>query len=1069
MHAFHYNEQYRSQIPALQMLMKLGYEYLSPPEALVLRGGKTGNFILEDVLHTQIQRFNRIHYRAKEYHFSEANIQEAVQKIKHVPFEGLQKTNEAIYDLLTLGVTLEQTIEGTKKSYNLKYIDWENPTNNIFHVVPEYVVDCSRSKGTIRPDIVLFVNGIPLCTIECKKPSVDVEEALTQQMRNQETEYAPKFFTYMQLLIAANTNVFRYATVGTPKKFWSLWKEREDTEKHLEKIVQRPLSEKHTNHLFAPNASHANFSASRNFFDELEQAESRLVTEQDRGIYSLCRPERLLDLVYRFILVEHGEKKIARYQQFFAVRSSLKRLKQRNEEGQRRGGVIWHTQGSGKSLTMVMLARALVLDKELVNPRLLLVTDRKDLDIQLGKTFIKCGLAKQRATSGAHLTTLLKEKAPVITSLVHKFDKALASEKYQDMSSDIFVFVDESHRSQYDNLAIAMRKMLPNACYFGFTGTPLLRKNKKNTFAKFGNLINPSYSMQQAVEDKAVLPLLYEGRYVEMEQDQKAIDLWFDRHTEGLTEDQKADLKRKYARAEMLTKTEKVIYMQAYDIFMHYRTHWQGTGFKAQLVAPTKAVALQYHKHFKSFQDVSTEVIISAPATKEAEGENEESIPEVVTFWKTMMGKYGSEDKYTESIIEKFKHGEEPEILIVVSKLLTGFDAPRNTVLYLCKKMEEHTLLQAIARVNRLHEAKDFGYIIDYASILGKLDQALTMYQAFEGFDAEDLIGVLQSVHDEVAKLPQAHAALWDIFKGLNKTDAEAFERFLADRDIREEFYTCLSMYSKILAIALSTDKFIRDIDDLTLKQYKDDLKRFINLKMSVKLRYAESIDYRDYEPKIKKLLDAHIKANEVLQLNEPVNIFDARTFEEVKQGCGIHSKSSAAARADMIAYATKKVISEKMAEDPTLFEKFSKLIQAAIDAFKAQRISDMEYLNRVSEIREDVVLRRHNDMPESIQENDEACAYYGVVLSCFAEHALSQGLLEDSASKTALAIQTLIADHLKVDFWLDEDAKKNVINAIEDFLYDEVKKEFNVPLTPSQMDTILEKTMDIAKSRWLA
>ncbi len=333
---------------------------------------------------------------------------------------------------------------------------------------------------------------------------------------------------------------------------------------------------------------------------------------------------------------------------------------------------------------------------------------------------------------------------------------------------------------------------------------------------------------------------------------------------------------------------------------------------------------------------------------------------EVGRFWGKMMKRFGSQGEYTKQIIKQFKNGDEPEILIVVDKLLTGFDAPRNTALYLCRTLREHTLLQAIVRVNRLHKDKVFGYIIDYASVLGELDKALTMYGALEGFDEEDLAGTLISVNEEVKMLPQRHSDLWDVFHEVKNQDEEAFEILLADDALREDFYEYLFKYSKTLGIALSTDKFIKNTAEVKFTMYKRDLKRFQNLKASVKLRYAEAIDYRDYEPKIKKLLDTHIQANEVIQLNEPVDILDDQTFGVVKRGQDIYSRQSTAAKADTIAYATRKAINEKMHEDPAFYEKFSKLIQQAIDDWKARRISGLDYLSKDSDIRDKVVSKHH-------------------------------------------------------------------------------------------------------------
>ena len=1062
MNGFRFSEKYLSQIPALQELVTLGYNYLTPEDALRERGEKYSNVLLEDILREQLKNLNRIHYKGNEYLFSESNIQEAVQKLKNVKYDGLQKTNEVVYDLITLGTALQQTVEGNSKSFNFNYIDWKIPSNNVFHVVPEFAVERSRSLETVKPDIVLFVNGIPLGVIECKSPKDEVEQAVSQNIRNQGNQYIPKLFTYVQLVMGVNKNVAKYATAGTPRNFWSIWNELEDQEQSIYECVNTKLSDEQKERLFS-----GRFAVAKRFFNALEDEGKRQVTEQDRSIYSLCRPERLLDLTYRFTIFDAGIKKIARYQQFFVVRSAIKRVRRLNDKGNRTGGVIWHTQGSGKSLSMVMLTRALVLDTDITNPRIVLVTDRDDLDKQLGNTFAACGFSKKRATSGRNLVKQLKDKVRIITTLIHKFDVGWSSEKYVDKSSDIFVLVDESHRTNFGLLAAGMRRILPNSCYLGFTGTPLL-KTDRNTFLKFGGLIHPHYSVRQAVKDEAVLPLLYEGRHVEMQQNQVGIDLWFERHTSDLSRKQQANLKKKYARAEMLNKADQVVYARAFDISEHYRANWQGTGFKAQLAAPSKAVALRYHDFLKEIGSVTSEVIISAPDTREGHEEVDQGpTDEVSRFWEKTMKRFGSEDEYTKQIINQFKYGEEPEILIVVDKLLTGFDAPRNTVLYLCRPLREHRLLQAIARVNRLHEGKEFGYIIDYANILGELDKALTMYDVFEGFNEEDLVETLTSVNEKVRELPQRYSDLWDVFREVkNKHDEEAFELLLVDDEIRENFYERLSEYCKTLGIALSTDKFIIETDELKLKKYKEDLKRFQNLKASVKLRYAEGIDYRDREPKIKKLLDTHVQANEVIKLNEPVNIFDDQNFDAFKHSQGSYFQKSIGAKADAIAHATKRALTEKMEEDPAFYEKFSKLIQQAIDDFRAHRISDLDYLSHVCDIRDKIVLGQHEDVPDRISDNEEACAYYGIIKPYLMKYDIDDKQIEEVSSQTALAIQSTIDFHWKVDFWDDNDAQKAAINDIDDFLYDNVRKQFEFPLSLEQMDEIIEKTMRVAKSR---
>ena len=1062
---FQINEKHLSQIPALQLLIGLGYNYLTSGEALRERQQRTSNVLLENILRDKLKDINRIRYKGGEYLFSEENIQSAIQKLKNVKYDGLQKTNEAVYDLITLGTAMEQTVEGDSKSFNLNYVDWRNPERNAYHVTVEYSVERSRSTETVRPDIVLFVNGIPFCVIECKSPQIEVDQAVSQSIRNQNDDYIPKLFVYTQLLLALNKNSAMFATAGTAAKFWSVWKEpgliTENTEstewKKLNSLVQDSLRYRIDPDTFSVSSVP---SVVQN---------SRIVTEQDKSLYALCRPERLLELAWKFTVFDGGLKKIARYQQYFVIKSTLNRIRQFTHNGSRKGGVIWHTQGSGKSLTMVMLARNLALDPEISNPRIVLVTDRDDLDKQLGNTFAACGLEANRATSGRNLLELVAEKkSGIVTTLIHKFDKAYAVNKYRDESSDIFVLVDESHRTQFGSFAARMRQMFPNASYLGFTGTPLLKK-EKNNFTRFGELVEPHYSISQAVEDGAVVPLLYEGRHVEMTQNRAAVDLWFERHTQGLSKEQQADLKRKYARAETLNKADQVIYMRAFDISEHYRTNWQGTGFKAQLVAPGKAAALQYHAYLDDIGMVSSAVVISPPDMREGfEEAEDEPTDEVVRFWQKMMKRYGSEEEYAKQLINQFRHGSDPEILIVVDKLLTGFDAPRNAVLYLCRVLREHTLLQAIARVNRIHEGKEFGFIVDYANVLGELDRALTMYSAFEGFDEVDLAGTLTSINSEIEKLPDRYSDVWDLFRTVRHSyDEEAYELLLEDDALREEFYTRLAEFAKTLAIALSSEKFLSETDEKTLSRYKADLRKFQSLKASVKLRYAEAIDYRDYEPKIKKLLDTHIQADEVIQLNEPVNIFDDHMFDQVKEEQGIYQDTkTTASKADTIAHATRKAITEKMDEDPAFYQKFSRLIQQAIEDFRAQRISDLEYLQKVVDIRNKVVSRVHDDIPDILSGNEDAMAYYGVLKPFIEKPDMSPELLESVAADTAIAVHDILLKHRKVHFWDDEDAQKQAMNEIDDFLYDEVKTKRGIALSLDQMDEIIKKVMQVAKHR---
>ena len=1057
---FPFGEKLLSQIPALAQLINLGYRYLSPEEAMAARGGKTSSFILEEVLRERLKELNRIRHRGSEYRFSEENVQSAIQRIKSVQFDGLQRTSEVVYDLLTLGLSLEQSVEGSMKSFPFFFVDWKNPETNAFHVTAEFPVARERSDESARPDIVLFVNGIPLAVVECKAPGEELEQAVSQMIRNQGEDYIPRLFAYAQLVLAVNKNSASYATAGTPAKFWSRWKEKDEREADLLPSIRTRLAPAAKAALFSKP-----FAQASAWFEGIEAESGRLPTVQDKAIYQLLRPERLLALAYKFTVFEDGIKKIARYQQYFVVKAAIDRAKSFDSEGRRRGGVVWHTQGSGKSLTQVMLARNLALDPDLHTPRIVVVTDREDLDTQLGNTFAACGLAPARATSGKQLLSLISsERAAIVTTLIQKFSKAVAAKDFVDPSPDVFLLVDEGHRTNYGSFAASMRTVFPHACYLGFTGTPLLKK-EKNSFAKFGGLIDPAYPIRQAVEDGAVVPLLYEGRLVEMRQDKEAIDLWFERQTASLTREQKADLKKKYARSDMLQKADRVVYMRAFDISRHFADTWKSTPFKGQLVAPSKLAALQYKKYLDEFGEVSSEVVISPP--DEREGYDETDSPpddEVSRFWHTMMKRWGDESHYVKGIVNQFKHGDDPEIIIVVDKLLTGFDAPRNVVLYLCRVLREHGLLQAIARVNRLYEGKDYGYVIDYAGALGELNAALKMYSAFEDFDEADLRGTLLDVEEEVDKLPQRRSELWELFKTVNnKTDEEAYERFLADDDRRRDFYGRLTAYLK--ALALSSEHFLVETPRDRIADYKADAKRFQALRLAVQRRYAETVSYKDYESRIKKLLDTHIRADSVTTLNAPTNIFENAALWQMKDADNVYTTD--AARADMIAYETKKTIHERMEEDPALYQKFSVMIQEVIDDFRAQRISELDYLQRAEDIAEAVKARRRTDAPERLVGREDELAYYGVALQAFSSVAGLQGdTARPCAVEAAIAAAESLKRHWKVHFWDDFDAQKAVANDLDDFLFDIAKAKFGIDLDGKDMDDFIDRVLAVARRR---
>ena len=667
-----------SQKPALELLQKMGYTYISPEECDIQRGSLY-KVLLKGILREQLKKLNKVNFGSQSMEFSSANIEKAIEDLDEPLTNGLVPTSEKIYNILLLGKSYSEIVgNGKVQNFNLKYIDWENIENNVFHVTDEYQVESIDKQHNARPDIVLFVNGIPFAVIECKKSDISVEQGIEQTIRNQKSEYIPQLYKFAQILMSTNKNNVKYATTNTPKKFWSVWKEQDES--FLEQSIPKYISD-------------------------------RFATVQDKNIISMFSKERLLELTKYFVLFDANVKKICRYQQYFAIKEIIKTINENDENGNRQSGVIWHTQGSGKSLTMVMLSKYILMEFSQFNPKVAIVTDRKELDFQISKTFAHTRLNPARATSGKHLIELIENgKADIITCIINKFNTVESSGLKRE-GRDIFILVDESHRSNYGELAIKMRKVFPNACYIGFTGTPLMKK-EKNTMTKFGKLIH-KYTIKDGVDDNAIVPLIYEGRFVEQKVDEQNIDLWFEEITKRLTDNQKKDLKNKWSKIRRLTSTDARIKRIALDINRHFIDGYKDTGFKAMLATNYKKDAIRYLEAFEQMGDLNCAVVISSPDMREGHDDVDESNDDKVkSYWAKIIREYGSEERYEEVVKDRFihgKHGEDEgiDILIVCSKLLTGFDAPICQVLYIDKELKEHSLLQAIARTNRLMEGKD--------------------------------------------------------------------------------------------------------------------------------------------------------------------------------------------------------------------------------------------------------------------------------------------------------------------------------------------------------------------------
>ena len=1024
-----YLEKNISQQPAIDLLTAMGYTYISPADCDKQRGSRY-HVLLRDILRGQLRRLNRYVYAGAENEFSAANIERAMEDLNEPLTDGLVRTSEKIYDALLLGKSYPETVgDGKMLSFNLRYIDWDNPQNNVFHVTEEFAVDSQDRQHNARPDIVLFINGIPFAVIECKAPHIPVEEAVGQMIRNQQAAYIPHLFKFAQLVVTTNKNAVKYATAGTPKKFWSVWKEQDDEwlQTRLKALVP-----------------------------------DRMPTEQDRNIVSLFSPERVYELIRYFILFDANVKKVCRYQQFFAVREIMKTIAENDEHGNRQSGVIWHTQGSGKSLSMVMLAKYILMELKDCHPRVVIVTDRKELDAQIAATFAHTRLTPARATSGRHLVELVNSaRADVITSIINKFN-TVERQEVKNPSRDIFVLVDESHRSNYGLMATRMRSVFPNACYIGFTGTPLM-KSEKNTMARFGRLIH-KYTIRDGVEDGAIVPLIYEGRFVEQKVDEENIDLWFKQTTRRLTEAQREDLRRKWSSIRRLTSTDARIKRIALDISEHFIEGYKDTGFKAMLATNYKRDAIRYLECFEQFGDLNCAVVISPPDMREGVDDADEGADDlVVSFWNKMMQQYGDADRYEEAIKNRFCDGE-IDILIVCSKLLTGFDAPLCQVLYIDKELKEHGLLQAIARTNRLHEGKDYGLIVDYRGLIEKLDTAMDMYSGagLENFDGGDLKGVVVDVMSAIGNLRSAYTQLVELFAPVGSiSDAEAVEVFLADDKMRQDFYTLLCAFGRALHLVLNAEQAYNALGKEERQKYQDTFIFFSKVRRSVKLQYCDAIDNAEYEPLMQNLLDTHLSVAGLKKITSPIDILNKDDFEKELEELG-----SLRSKADAIASRMTRSISEKRDENPAYYDSFSKRIRDALALYKEKVISEAEYLAKMRTIMEDYHAGRSTvSYPERIKNNVHAQAFFGVLTALFDE-VEDERITPDFVAEVSEEITKIVASHSQVDWTNNKTIHDRISQDIDDLFY-KYEKEHGLKLSFDLIDKIIDNVKTVALRRF--
>lgn len=1008
-----FNERPECQDRLIKVLEKLGYKYVSRSEAEEKRG-KLSNVLFEDEL-AKFLNMQTYKYKNNNYRFSGESISKAVRAIDVSLIQGLAMASKEIYNLLTLGISVEERITLDKdspcvQSFDLHYIDFDHPENNIWQVTEEFSVE--RTNGQYaRPDIVLLVNGIPLVVIECKKSSVDIKEGIKQNVRNMMPDYIPQLFKFSQLVFAVNPNSVKYGTSGTGVNFFVEWREDKDTISWQKEVCEK----------ISPDGQ---------------------ILEQDRISVSMLSQKRFLDIIQNFIIFDNNIKKIARHQQFFAVKHAMDRING-VDKSDSAGGVIWHTQGSGKSLTMVMLVKKIMKEKATENPRFIIVTDRIDLDKQIKDNFANTAMNPSRAGTGKGLKALLQDKSKVIiTTLINKFETVIKNKYIEKSSDNVYVLIDEAHRSNYGGMYNYMKEVLPNSRMIAFTGTPLIAKKDRNTYKQFGDPIH-SYTMRSAIEDGITVPLVYEGRRVVQNDPSKTIDNYFESLTNGLSEEQKKVLKEKYSRFKKLAEASSRLNLIAFDICDHFRNYCLPKGLKAMVVCSSRASAVEMFEIIKQNgnNDIHPAVCISFGDKDEEENNiSTNALKKIKEYHKKYVEPLfsGNDERYDESITGRFKNPEgDINLLIVKDKLLTGFDAPVAGVLYIDKPIQQHSLLQAIARVNRVYKNKDFGLIVDYWGIFGKLNQAVDMYNdaesGFNEFNKEDIEDAIFGPIDEKNKLEEAYKKVEGMFSISKNAASNEWQEFLKNEETRKEFYENLKSFEKLLFLALSNRSIFKEVGFDKIEFYKDRWLFYKKLREAVSCRYDPVEDFGKYEDGMKNLINTFVNATDVTTVVKPISIGDEKGMKEI-----LNTFGSKEAKADYIKTRVEAKLKQIRYDDPLLYEEFSKKIKRTLDEYEVSRNADF-YLTQMENLADDFrqgLLSR--DYPSIIQSDSDSKAFYGAIINNLRNKNISCDLQsEEKIAETSIDIKKIIFDLTKRDWKHNESVHKQIHRKLDDCIFD--------------------------------
>ncbi|WP_407264229.1 type I restriction endonuclease subunit R [Tenacibaculum maritimum] len=916
----------------------------------------------------------------------------------------LYAANKEVYKLLRYGISVREALGKQKETVWL--VDWKHIQHNHFAIAEEVTVQGKHNK---RPDIVIYVNGIALGILELKRSKVGVTDAIRQNIDSQKPAFIPQFFTTMQFILAGNdTQGIRYGTIGTPEKYYLQWKE--ESAVHYDYVL-------------------------------------------DKHIVQLCEKERLLELIHDFVVYDKGVKKLSRPNQFFGIKAAQHNIQTRT------GGIVWHTQGSGKSLTMVWLTKW--IRENIKDSRVLIITDRQELDSQIEQLFAGVDETIYRAKSGRDLLSVLNQKtAMLISSLVHKFRRNDESGDYESYiaeltqsfgsdfraKGDIYVFVDECHRTQSGKLHEAMKSILPNALFIGFTGTPLLKKDKQKSIEVFGTYIGNPYKFDEAVDDGVVLDLLYEARDVaQFVTDQQSVDEWFDAETKGLTDVAKIALKKRWGTLQKVLGSKSRLEKIVFDIIRDFKVipRLSSGGGNAMLVSGSVYQACKYYELFQRAGFKECAIITSYQphhADIKGEGAGEGALTDKLLKYEvyTQMLKGKSTEAFEEEAKATFiNEPAKMKLLIVVDKLLTGFDAPSATYLYIDKKMQDHGLFQAICRVNRVDgDEKEYGYIIDYKDLFKSLEKSISDYtsEVFDNYDEEDVKGLLKDRQEAgKTRLETALEVVNALCEPVHPKDEPNYIRYFCGntenaQDLKNTEEKRVFLYKAVVALIRAYANIANEMhkigfSEAEAKKIKEEVQYYSDIRDTIKQASGDYLDFKRFEPGMRQLMDMYLDAKSSRKLSDFENQTLVGLITKVSEPDMVYvNKTKQEAVAETIENNVRKVIIEESQANPKYYEKMSKLLDELIQLRKEEAIEYEKYLEQIKELAEKVSNENNtNDYPEALDTRGKKALYDNV----------------ERNEALALTLDKIIVEN-KLDGWKDGGIKeKKLMLAINEAVVD--------------------------------